>query len=191
MGKPAAAGTIRAWLWDDASTGADCLTMVRPMTISRKSQPVPLCMETWRESPSRVAGPSSLASSARGRSSSSSGSPNGDVVLVNERLQVTSGEETRKLLSGEASDKTGAPEARRVSASSTAFDRLSLSMTASAGVGFLRKLRATSPKGASVSVSCATARAGHKKMPESSRATATTKRFEVGVRTGNGSLCVG
>ncbi len=93
--KPAA-GTIRAWLIEeDASPSADCLTIVRPMTTSRSSHAVPLCIDTCSESPSMVAGPSSLASSERGNSSSISGSENGDVVLaLKDKLHVTSGEET-------------------------------------------------------------------------------------------------
>ena len=138
--------------------------MVRPITTSRSSQEVPLCIETCSKSPSIVAGPSSFASSVRGNSSIINGSERRALVFaLNERLQTTSGDETRKLLPAGSSENTGdEPAAWRLSASSTTFDRLSLSMTTSDAAGFLRKLRATSPSGAS-SASCAVRHEGRAK----------------------------
>jgi hypothetical protein len=194
---PATAGIIRNWP-NEAVSGSLRFTMVRPITTSRSSQAVPLCMDTCNESPSMVAGPSSLASSAGGKSSNNKGSERElvFVLAVNDKLQVTSGEETWKpLATGSfprgSSENTGeAPDARRVSASSITLDRLSSSTLMSAwdGAGFLRRLRAMSPRGASVS-SCAEAREGNAskapaRVPTTNRA--KINRFGVVVRTGNG-----
>src|ERR1700722_1061303 len=107
------------------------------MTTSRSSHAVPLCTETCRESPSMVAGPSSLASSLRGNSSTSESDSREVVFAVKDKLQVTSGEETRKLFGPGSRAKTGdEPAARRLAASSTTLDKLSLSITESGGAVF-------------------------------------------------------
>src|SRR5580704_4102830 len=148
--------------------------MVRPMTTSPSSQDVPLCIETCNESPSIVAGPSSLASSLRGNSSSKSGSESSEEVLaLKDRLQVTSGEETLKLLPPGSSENTmKVPAARRPSASSITLEKLSLSTTVSDEAVFFRKLRATSPRGVSPASSCARTHGGKasNNIPEISRA---------------------
>ena len=131
-----------------------------------------------------VAGPSSLAISLRGNSSSAAGSERRELVFaLNDRLQLTSGEETRKLLPAGASENTSdEPAARRLSATSITFDKLSLSTTVSDEAGFFRRLRATSPSEVSPVSSCAqTEGAKANSIPESSRAMVT--RFGLSIRT--------
>ena len=159
--------------------------MVRPITTSRNSHAVPLCMETCSESPSIVAGPSSLASSLRGNSSSITGSLSNALVFeLKERLQVTSGDETCKFFPAGSSENTSEPpDTCLLSASSITFERLSLSMIVSAGAtGFFRKLRATSPRGISSVPSCAYTQGGKASRSNPATSSANFRRLELSFR---------
>ena len=107
------------------------------------------------------------------------------VFALKLRLQLTSGEETRKFFfpPGSSENSMVEPAARRLSASSTTFEKLSLSITTSEGGIFFLKFLATSPSGISFASSCALTHDGKvgTSIPTNNRA--SHNRVDISVRT--------